>query len=88
MFLSDRHSNETATHMKHVTKYKNMRKLMLEFFKKIEDRGIKIARVHSILISKSINLKLFTLKFVRCWGSVNYCDFDIFKLIASAQLIH
>ena len=29
--------------------------------KKIENRGIKIARVNSILITKSINLKLFTL---------------------------
>ena len=34
---------------------------MLEFLKKIENRGIKIARVNSILITKSINLELFTL---------------------------
>ena len=29
--------------------------------KKIENRGIKIARINSILITKSINLPLFTL---------------------------
>ena len=38
-----------------------MRKWMIESFKKIKNRGIKIARVNSILISKSINLQLFTL---------------------------
>ena len=56
----DRHSNETVTLRKHVMKYKNMRKLMLEFLRKFEDRGIKIARVNLILINKSINLQLFT----------------------------
>ena len=34
---------------------------MVEFLKKIENRGIKIARVNSILIKKSIDLQLFTL---------------------------
>ena len=42
-------------------KYKNMRKWMVEVLKKIENCGIKIARVNSILITKSINLQLFTL---------------------------
>ena len=41
---------------KHVTKYKDMRKWMVEFLRKIEGRGIKIARVNSIHITKSINL--------------------------------
>ena len=52
----DRHSNETATVRKHVTKYKHMRKWMLVFFGKFENRGNKIARVNSIRITKSINL--------------------------------
>ena len=38
-----------------------MRILMAEFLKKNENFGIKIARVNSILITKSINLQLFTL---------------------------
>ena len=52
----DRLSNETVTVMKHVTKYKNMRKWMVEFLRKFENHGIKIARVNSIRITKSINL--------------------------------
>ena len=58
----DRHSNETVTLGKHVTKFeKNMRKWITEFIRKLENCGIKIARVNSILIRKSINLQLFTL---------------------------
>ena len=34
---------------------------MIEFRRKFENRGIKIAPVISILITKSINLQLFTL---------------------------
>ena len=56
----DRHSNETITLRKHVTKHKNMHKWMVEFFRKFENRVIKIARDKSI-ITKSINLQLFTL---------------------------
>ena len=52
----DWHSNETATVRKHVTKYEHMQKLMLVFLGKFENRGIKIARVNSIRITKSINL--------------------------------
>ena len=52
----DWHSNETATLRKHVTKYKHIRKWMVEFLKKFENRGIKIARANSIPIKKSINL--------------------------------
>ena len=52
----DRHSNETAIVTKHVTKFKHMRKLMLVFLGKFASRGIKIARVNSIRIAKTINL--------------------------------
>ena len=52
----DRHSNETATVRKHVTKYEHMQKMMLVVLGKFENRGIKIARVNSIHINKSINL--------------------------------
>ena len=34
---------------------------MVEFLQKFQNRGIKIARVNSILITKSINLQKFTL---------------------------
>ena len=34
---------------------------MIEFLRKFENRSIKIARVNSILITKSVNLQLFTL---------------------------
>ena len=54
-------SNETVTLRKHVTKYKNMRKWMVEFLGKFENRSIKIAGVNSIVFAKSINLQLFTL---------------------------
>ena len=56
-----RHSNETVTLRKHVTKYKNMRKLMVEFLRKFENRGIKNALVKSILNSKSVNGHIGTL---------------------------
>ena len=52
----DRHSTETATVGEHVTKYKHIQKLMPVFLGKFETRGIKIARVNSICITKSINL--------------------------------
>ena len=57
----NQHSNETMTQGKHASKYKNIQKWMIEFLKKNENRGIKIARVTSILITKSINSQLFTL---------------------------
>ena len=57
---SDQRNIETVTLRKHVTKYKNMRKWMAEF-RKFENLGVKIARVNSIFITKSINLQLFTL---------------------------
>ena len=50
--------SETATLRKHVTKYKHMRKLMLVFLGKFENRGIKIARVNSISNTKYTNLLL------------------------------
>ena len=62
----DRHSSETATVRKHVTKYKHMRKFMLVFLGKFENRGIKIVRVNSIRITKSIN----SFEFCVVWGSV------------------
>ena len=78
----DRHSNETASVRKHVSKYKHMRKFMLLFLGKFENRCIKIARVNSIRIKKSINL----LKFCMVLGV--RCDVDIFKLTAREQSIN
>ena len=52
----DRHCDETVTLTKHVTKYKYMRKWMVQFLSKSQSRVIKFARVNSIRMSKSINL--------------------------------
>ena len=52
---------DTVTLRKYVSRYKNMRKFMIEFLRKFENRSIKIVRVNSILITKPINLQLFTL---------------------------
>ena len=46
----DQHSNKTVTLRKHISKYKNMRKRMVEFFRKSEVDGDKIAGVISIHI--------------------------------------
>ena len=81
----DRHSNETMNLSQHVPKYKNMRKWIVEFLRKFENRGIKIAPVNSILITKSINSQLFTLLLYMVLRV--RCDIDIFKLTASAQSI-
>ena len=78
----DHHSNETATVRKHVTKSKHMQKFMLVFLIKFQNRGIKIARVNSIRITKSINLLSF------CMVLGVRCDVDIFKLIARACAVH
>ena len=77
----DPHSNETEPARKHVTKYKHMRKFML-FLGNFENRSIKIARVNSIRITKSINL----LKFCMVLGV--RCDVDIFQITARAQSIN
>ena len=40
---------------------------MIEFLRKFENRGIKIARVLLILIAESVNLQLFTLILYGVW---------------------
>ena len=57
----DRHSVETVTLRKHVTKDKIMRKWMVGFHRKFKNHAIKIGPDNLILIIKSINLQLFTL---------------------------
>ena len=52
----DRHSNETVTLRIHVTKYKHMQKWMVEFIRNFENSVIKIFRVNSIRVTKSVNL--------------------------------
>ena len=64
------YSNETVTLGKHFIKYKGMRKWIVEFLGKFKSRGIKITRVNSILITKSINLQIFTLILHGVWGSL------------------
>ena len=41
------------------TKCKNTRKWMIEFLRKFENPGITIARVNSILVTKSNNIQFF-----------------------------
>ena len=41
-----RHTNVTVTLRKHITKYKDMLKFMIEFLRKFESRGDKIVRVN------------------------------------------
>ena len=55
---------------------------MVEFFRKFENRSIKIARVNLILFAKPINLQFILILYcgVRC-------DVNSFKLTASAQPI-
>ena len=50
------HSNETLTFRKNVNKYKNMRKWMVEFLRKLKSHDINIARLNSVRLTKSISL--------------------------------
>ena len=46
-----------------------------EFFIKFENRSMKTAQVNSILITKSMNIQLFTF-FMVGWSVVILCDFQ------------
>ena len=59
---------------------------MVKFLRKFENRCIKIARVNSILITKSIIFTVIYFNFYTVLGV--RCDVDIFKLTASAQSIN
>ena len=60
----NRHNNETVILRKNVTKFKNMRKWMVEFLRNFKSPGIKIARVNCFRITIPTNL----LTFLRRWG--------------------
>ena len=47
-----------------------MRKRMVEFFRKFENRAIKIDQDNSILITKIYQFTVIYNNFVWCWGSV------------------
>ena len=74
-----RHTNLTVTQRKHVSKYENMRKWMIEFLRKFENHSIKIALVNLIRITKSINLQLFIL-ILDCFGV--FCDLRRFLVLS------
>ena len=57
MFTSTTYSQDSQE--TYVTKYKNMHKRLVEFLRKSESRGYKIAWVNSIRIAKSIDLLKF-----------------------------
>ena len=68
----NRYNNETATLRKHVTKYKNLRKWIVEFLKKSESRGDKLAR--NIMKYHSGNIMNTPQKIVLyLW----YCEFKV-----------
>ena len=52
---------------------------MIEFLRKFENRSIKIARVNSIRITKSINVQLFTLIL---YGFLVRCDLRRFSVLS------
>ena len=56
VWACDRHWDETVTLTKHVTKYKYMRKWMVEFLSESQSRVIKFARVNCIRMANSSNL--------------------------------
>ena len=43
---------------------------MVEFERKFENRGIKIALFNSILHNQIFQFTVFYINFVRCWGSI------------------
>ena len=53
----DRHSNETVTLKKHVTKYKNMRKRMVEFLRKFKNEALKLLELTRFL---SLNQSIYS----------------------------
>ena len=63
-----------------------MRKWMVEFPRKIENRGIKIARIISIRITKSINHKESLHSIF--YGVGVFSHVDIFKLTDYASSIN
>ena len=81
----DRHSIETVTLRKHVKKYKNMGKWMVEFLRKFENHANKSGRNNSIFITQIYQFTIILFDFVRCWGVRG--DVDICKLTASVQSI-
>ena len=56
-----------------------MRRWVVEFIRKFENRGIKISRVYSILVTKSIDLRLFTLIL---YGVGVHCDRRRFSVLS------
>ena len=61
---------------------------MVECFRKFENRSSKIAPGHSLLITKFIDLQLFTLILYDVGGPLWSWHLNIFKLTASAQSIY
>ena len=52
---------------------------MIEILRQFENRGIKIARVNLIIVSKSINLQVFTFIL---YGVVVRCDRRRFSVLS------
>ena len=68
--VCDRHSNETVTPEKNVTKYKHVRKSMVEILCKSDSCGIKIDLLNSIPIAKLLIFSNF-LRAVPLYDVIN-----------------
>ena len=60
---------------------------MVEFLRKFENRGIKIARDNSISITKSINLPLFTLILFGIWVRCDRRRFSVLCPLIETSVI-
>ena len=65
-----------------------MRKWMIEFLRKFENRDIKISRVNSILITKSVTLQLFTLIFYGVWVRFDRRRFSVHSLFIEKSMYY
>ena len=75
----DQHSIETVTLRKHDTKYKNMRKWMVECLKKFENCEIISGR-DKFLSPKSINLQLFSSILYGVGGPLSEMGMNYFEM--------
>ena len=81
----DRHSIETVTLTKHISKYKNCENGWSNFSENLRIMQLKVVEITRFLSQKSVDLQLFT--FILHGVGVR-CDVGIFKLTASAQSIY
>ena len=65
-----------------------MRKWIIVFLKIFDNRNVKIVRVKSILITKSINLQLFTLSLCGFGVRSDLSRFSVLSQFIEKSMIH